>query len=75
MLAPDTAQPVLDLPGFDRAAIEGHVSLLHDMAKGLDGVLILAAFEAGGHAQSSGSGLATWTAWSKRSWGLKIIRI
>ena len=36
---------------FDRTAVEGHISLLHDLAEGLDGVLILAAFEAGGHAQ------------------------
>jgi hypothetical protein len=40
-----------DLPAFDRRAVEAHVSLLHDLAEGLDGVLILAAFEAGGHAQ------------------------
>jgi RepB DNA-primase from phage plasmid len=39
------------LPPFDRAAIEAHVWLLHDLAAGVDGVLILAAFEAGGHAQ------------------------
>jgi hypothetical protein len=38
-------------PSFDRSAIEAHVSLLHDLAEGLDGILILAAFEAGGHAQ------------------------
>ena len=33
---------------FDRTAIEAHVSLLHDLAEGLDGILILAAFEEGG---------------------------
>jgi AAA domain/Primase C terminal 2 (PriCT-2)/RepB DNA-primase from phage plasmid len=38
-------------PSFDRTAVEGHISLLHDLAEGLDGVLILAAFEAGGRAQ------------------------
>ena len=38
----------VDLPAFDRTAIEAHISLLHDLAEGLDGVLILAAFEAGG---------------------------
>src|SRR5580704_10373695 len=36
---------------FDRPAIEAHISLLHGMAEGLDGTLILAAFEAGGPAQ------------------------
>jgi hypothetical protein len=36
------------LPSFDRSAIEAHVSLLHDLAAGLDGILILAAFEEGG---------------------------
>jgi hypothetical protein len=41
----------VDLPAFDRTAIEAHISLLHDLAEGLDGVLILAAFEAGGRAQ------------------------
>jgi hypothetical protein len=41
----------VDLPAFDRTAIEAHISLLHDLAEGLDGVLILAAFEAGGQAQ------------------------
>ncbi|MFZ3326174.1 MAG: DNA-primase RepB domain-containing protein [Methylocella sp.] len=35
-------------PSFDRAAIEAHVSLLHDLAEGLDGVLVLAAIEEGG---------------------------
>jgi hypothetical protein len=35
-------------PSFDRRAVEAHVSLLHDLAEGLDGVLILAAFEEGG---------------------------
>jgi hypothetical protein len=40
----------VDLPAFDRTAVEGHVSLLHDLAEGIDGVLILAAIEAGGHA-------------------------
>jgi hypothetical protein len=39
------------LPSFDRSAIEAHVALIHDLAEGLDGVLILAAFETGGHAQ------------------------
>jgi len=34
----------VDLPAFDRTAVEGHVSLLHVLAEGLDGVLILAAF-------------------------------
>jgi AAA domain/Primase C terminal 2 (PriCT-2)/RepB DNA-primase from phage plasmid len=38
------------LPSFDRRAIEAHVSLLHDLATGLDGILILAAFEEGGPA-------------------------
>ena len=38
----------VDLPAFDRTAIEAHISLLHDLAEGLDGVLILAAFEEGG---------------------------
>jgi hypothetical protein len=33
---------------FDRPAIEAHVSLIHDLAEGLDGTLILAAFEEGG---------------------------
>src|ERR1700736_2985588 len=41
----------VDLPAFDRAAVESHVSLLHDLAEGLDGVLILAAFEERGVAQ------------------------
>jgi RecA-family ATPase len=36
------------LPSFDRPAIEAHVSLIHDLAEGLDGTLILAAFEEGG---------------------------
>jgi RepB DNA-primase from phage plasmid len=36
------------LPSFGRSAIEAHVSLLHDLAAGLDGILILAAFEEGG---------------------------
>ena len=39
------------LPPFDRNAIEAHVSLLHDMAAGVDGVVILAAFEECGAAQ------------------------
>jgi hypothetical protein len=47
-----------DLPAFDRRAVEAHVSLLHDLAEGLDGVLILVAFEANGLHKSSGSGLA-----------------
>jgi hypothetical protein len=34
-------------PAFDRTAIEGHVSLLHDLAAGTDGCLILAGFEEG----------------------------
>src|ERR1700738_3642996 len=36
---------------FDRGAVEAHVSLLHRLAEGVDGVLTLAAFEAGGRAQ------------------------
>jgi AAA domain/Primase C terminal 2 (PriCT-2)/RepB DNA-primase from phage plasmid len=36
------------LPSFDRSAIETHVSLLHDLAAGIDGILLLAAFEEGG---------------------------
>jgi hypothetical protein len=35
-------------PSFDRRAVESHVSLIHDLAEGQDGVLILAAFEEGG---------------------------
>ena len=38
----------VDLPAFDRTAIEAHISLIHDLAEGQDGVLILAAFEEGG---------------------------
>jgi hypothetical protein len=40
-----------NLPSFDKSAIEAHVSLLHDLAEGVDGVLILSAFESGGRAQ------------------------
>ena len=39
------------LPAFDRAAVESHIFLLHDLASGVDGVLILAAFEERGVAQ------------------------
>ena len=35
-------------PSFDRRAVEFYVSLIHDLAEGQDGVLILAAFEEGG---------------------------
>ena len=35
-------------PSFDRRAVEFHVSLIHDLAEGQDGVLVLAAFEEGG---------------------------
>ena len=45
------ARPMSALPPFDRDAIEAHVSLLHGMAAGVDGVLILAAFEERGAAQ------------------------
>ena len=44
-------RPMSALPPFDRDAIEAHVSLLHDMAAGVDGVLILAAFEERGGAK------------------------
>jgi hypothetical protein len=47
----DGMSGAVDLPAFDRTAIEAHISLLHDLAEGLDGILILAAFEAGGRAQ------------------------
>ena len=32
-------------PAFDRSSIEGHICVLHDLAAGCDGILILAAFE------------------------------
>ncbi len=35
-------------PAFDRRAVEAHVLLIHDLAEGQDGVLVLAAFEEGG---------------------------
>ena len=35
-------------PSFNRSEVEVHVSLLHDLAEGVDGILILAAFEEGG---------------------------
>ena len=35
-------------PSFDRRSVEAHVSLLHDLAEGCNGVLILAGFEEGG---------------------------
>jgi hypothetical protein len=38
------------IPSFDRSLVESHVSLLHDLATGIDGILILAAFEENGPA-------------------------
>jgi hypothetical protein len=48
---------------FDLVAIETHVSLLHDLAAGLEGVLILAAFEEGGQPNVQRFKLAKSAAW------------
>ena len=38
----------MNTPSFNRNEVEAHVSLLHDLAEGCNGVLILAGFEEGG---------------------------
>lgn len=37
----------VSIPSFDRAAIESHVSMLHERAAGVDGVLVVSVFNEG----------------------------